>query len=852
MLSLIKKSILPTFLTLSTPIFSGLIGVGPFIENPVPPLTTYVFQYSESNGITNLNYPISTGTSSLLFSVSENSLGSGLIGGTGGSGGGNKPPPFAFFYSLADGFTTLNLSPVLEGIVNSVSLNNSSIGLIGGLDATAGNPKDAPFAFVYNTSISSSPINLNLSLQVASGTVQSVAINDSGNGLLGGLDQTAAQDAPLAFYYPSGLSPINLNLSSQVATGSVRWVDINSSGNGLIGGVDQTAGISLGAPLAFYYPSGSPALNLNLSSQIATGSVASVSINDSGNGLIGGVDETAGISLGAPLAFYYPSGGPAVNLNLSTAAATGSIVSVSINNSGNGLIGGGETVSGVSSPILFEFSSGVATLKDLSSFTTQGAILTVSINEDGIGLVGGFTGSSTNPAPFALLYSPSGLTSLTINGTGSVFSVSLNSLLSNLNQIPTSNITGNNLILANYINENASNKAYYFLPSELDGTLNQALEAVAPTRNAFSPYSAASNIFFLANTYSGNTNSSRTMRRLLSIASEQSIANLDLNPWNRLNESVIAFHKKRAPEAEPINGEREDELSPVYEEAATTKKEPFQMWGTVLGNVTYEKEQNQTPAFEQKTGGIILGFDKKLTTYGWFGAGAAYTYTDIKQHRKAGHNNINQESLFLNALWDNSHFYLNTALWGGLFQIKNRRNVQITGFDFKSKSSPNGWQVSPYAELGYSYSSSNKLFTVEPFILANWANVWQESFEEKGNNPFNMGQKSSYSSFLLSQAGIRFYQTIDLSNMYLSFLEQPSYIYQKPFGIGSVNAFIVGSPGSFTVTTFTSPQSLGAIDFQMIFQPKRISSVSGSLDYQGKFGEQTQSHVVSVNLFWDF
>ena len=71
-------------------------------------------------------------------------------------------------------------------------------------------------------------------------------------------------------------------------------------------------------------------------------------------------------------------------------------------------------------------------------------------------------------------------------------------------KFPPASLSGNNLIFANYINEFASEDAFYFIPSSLDGTLNAALQSAAPTRNGISIYTASNNLFYLTTSFANH------------------------------------------------------------------------------------------------------------------------------------------------------------------------------------------------------------------------------------------------------------------------------------------------------------------------------------------------------------
>ena len=136
--------------------------------------------------------------------------------------------------------------------------------------------------------------------------------------------------------------------------------------------------------------------------------------------------------------------------------------------------------------------------------------------------------------------------------------------------------------------------------------------------------------------------------------------------------------------------------------------------------------------------------------------------------------------------------------------------------------------------------------------MLDWICNWQGKSKERGDNPFNMVQKRHFSSFLRSEAGVRFYEAITFDNWRLGFEEKLSYVNKKPFKVGRVNASIVGAPGSFTVETLTTTQNLGVAELELLFEPKDPKYPTGSIGYQGEFGEMYQSHVVSLAINWSF
>lgn len=814
----------------------GLVG-GQYTSNAA--LASQVLASGTLNDVPGLS------SDGVINGVAVNSLGFGVIAGVDYNGSYD-----AFLVSPTG--STIPMTTTLTPFPNAytaqgAAINNSGNGVVGG---TTGNV--IPIAYTFDSLGNTQLLTIPNPWGMDMGTVVPVRVNDAGAVLIGGAD--FINSAGYACYFDAGGSSFLLSPT----TDYIVSVAINSSGDGIIGGPSD---INTTLAYAAFVPSADPhglvPLTLNNS---ANGYIQSVALNDMGNAILGGSNGTAAILYQATVA------GPTVTqLDPGNAVlpANGVIETVAINSSGLGLVGGQnytDLIAFTGPAVAFLVSADGTTITPLDNtvnplvFPANGVIFTVAINDAGAGILGGV--DYTNSVGVAYLYSPTtGLTPLTFSqSVSAVYSVAIvpfniAPVVPMLSNIPTAGLHHNNLHYAKYINRYASGKAFYFVPSVLDGTLVQALESAAPTRNAFSLSTADNNLFFLNNSFSKHSHNSRLFRRQLSqtsqIAATEHPLGMDPDLLVASNGNHLAWGRHT------VTSCREKKPKKVKECTVETDR-PYQIWGDVLGSLAYQKKQHQTPAFDPATGAAILAFDVKATTHAYFGGGAAYAYTHIHEDKNAGHANINQEYLFIYGLWDNTRWYFDAALWAGLFQTENVRKIRMTGFEFQSKSHPKGWQLEPHFEVGYDVTSCTQRTTFEPFVMLDWISNWQRSYQETGSGPFNAGQKKHYSSFLRSEAGGRFYQAMRYCTWNLVFQEKLSYVNKKPFKVGTVHAFLVGAPGSFTVETLTTPQNLCVAELQMIFEPNDPGYPSGSIDYQLEYGSMYQSHVVSLNMNWNF
>ncbi len=256
-----------------------------------------------------------------------------------------------------------------------------------------------------------------------------------------------------------------------------------------------------------------------------------------------------------------------------------------------------------------------------------------------------------------------------------------------------------------------------------------------------------------------------------------------------------------------------DQLTAAYgksqskpiEYCACPPAQTFSLWVDGLGAYFHQKERHQVTPFSAVLGGAILGFDYK----GWLnapvGGGLAVTHSGVDQN-SFGHASVNQESAFLYGSWVTSHFYADVALWGCYAQIDNVRTIGR----LNAKSETTAWLVTPHLELGGELTGCG--WMIEPFAMLDWPISWEQKFREHGAGSENVEQKKQHASLLRTEAGLRFYETIQYGWGRLVFLEKASYVNKKPFHV---------APGSFTVDTLTSTQNLGVGEFAILFEPKK-------------------------------
>lgn len=285
--------------------------------------------------MTQLSLPgITNGDSSEIFSVSINDAGAGLVGGRYLSGG----QAYAAIVASNGAVTRLSLPNITAGDTSSifsVSINESGTGLVGGISKIGGASGEA-----YAALVAANGTVTQLSLPDTSTNdlsyLNSVAINKSGTGLLGGARHSDRYDQGYAALVAANGTVTRLSLPNILNADSseIVAVSLNDSGVGLVGGRSFIGGGHMNgeAYAALIAPNGT-ATQLPLPHiAISDGSIiTSVSMNNAGVGLIGGQSIT-GLGGGEAYAVLVAPNGTVTQLSLPQIAVNdgSEILSVSL------------------------------------------------------------------------------------------------------------------------------------------------------------------------------------------------------------------------------------------------------------------------------------------------------------------------------------------------------------------------------------------------------------------------------------------------------------------------------------------------------------------------------------------
>ncbi len=374
-------------------------------------------------------------------------------------------------------------------------------------------------------------------------------------------------------------------------------------------------------------------------------------------------------------------------------------------------------------------------------------------------------------------------------------------------QISLTNLSGNNLTFARYLNEDAMDSPAQLLICDLpEHQQEKALTAASPARNAFPTFIEDNTCFAFS---------------------------------DMLDTHFSSMHYNRVFEQLAMNG------CYCYQPKGCCEATQSDFWIDGFYDYAQQDAQSQTPGFDFNSEGIFVGYDSNCLENAMLGISAGYAHSNFydRHHRGKGHINYYAVTPYGMTYIDNA--YVETALTFSYNQIKNKRHIIFTDYDERASSSHHSYLLMPHLGLGYDIAYCWGIF--EPFVAFDWVVNWDRGFKEHGSEAFDMKQKSSTSSMLRSQIGFQLYQTLEWGcGTTFVLRETAAYVNKKPFDVGRVKSALVGNPHYFTQKSFKEAQNLITVGISGMLNTK--NGYYGMFSYDGERGSGYNAYEVQLKL----
>ncbi len=411
-----------------------------------------------------------------------------------------------------------------------------------------------------------------------------------------------------------------------------------------------------------------------------------------------------------------------------------------------------------------------------------------------------------------------------------------NSILLTLLEVPSfglqlTDLTGNSLMLANYLN--ALGAPVLGVPFDTLANLSEndqaaALLTLSPSRAAFARYGNSQAAFSFSRLVGQRLSNARILRE----AGKPPIASLAAHSIDEAELLAAADNKTRYGGA-----------------IRRVDKKSYNIWISGFGGLLYEKAARQNPAFHATNSGLIAAIDKTFSNDAILGGGLAYANSQIHEANQLGKALTQGGLATLYGTWFFSDFFLDASVWCGYLRTNNQRNVSYPGFAAIATSHYGSVEANGHFELGYDWCWRQG--ALEPFVACDFVGNWQGDYSEQDAAPYNMHIQSNFASLLQTEVGFNGYYNRDFFTHWIFILRgKLSYVNQVPFHQSALQANLIGTASSVSLVTSLHTQNLFSPALELYWKHRRGFFIS--LFYNGQFGKSFLNNELEAKLGLSF
>ncbi|KAG6559777.1 Autotransporter beta-domain [Candidatus Rhabdochlamydia oedothoracis] len=284
--------------------------------------------------------------------------------------------------------------------------------------------------------------------------------------------------------------------------------------------------------------------------------------------------------------------------------------------------------------------------------------------------------------------------------------------------------------------------------------------------------------------------------------------------------------------------------------------EPTDIWFNPLGFVYSQDSRpeigHEAIGFTNQTYGFTIGIDHLFTDNWSLGAGIGYSQSQLDWKQQAGKACASSGYLGPCLKYNSENFYFDFLVLGTGSFYDVHRKIKFPGISRNADSTPTIWNISESILAGFRLERYCNFF-LQPEILLDQLNIFQEAFKENKANSINLSVKRKYASFLRFLINMKLAKKWLYCNMCLVPSVNVGWLRTTPLsGRHYTASFREGTfcKSDFSVTSFhqITDQILLGAQFSVSSQ----NGFSISLGYDGKFGNGSKINQVNMALDWKF
>ncbi len=180
---------------------------------------------------------------------------------------------------------------------------------------------------------------------------------------------------------------------------------------------------------------------------------------------------------------------------------------------------------------------------------------------------------------------------------------------------------------------------------------------------------------------------------------------------------------------------------------------PRGLWAKGYGSIGERRGDEISTKYDYRGGGLIVGFDRKLSERLLLGAAAGYSYTKVNMNSLNDDGRVASYQGSLYGAYNIDPWYVNGLIAYGYNRYDTTRNIVFGGIARVAHANYGGHSLSGYAETGYRIKTN--AVDIIPMASIQAGSLWRNAFTESDAEALDLNADSDRTSSFIGSLGVK-------------------------------------------------------------------------------------------------
>jgi outer membrane autotransporter protein len=228
------------------------------------------------------------------------------------------------------------------------------------------------------------------------------------------------------------------------------------------------------------------------------------------------------------------------------------------------------------------------------------------------------------------------------------------------------------------------------------------------------------------------------------------------------------------------------------------KPSTWGFWTRGYGNLGERRGNDVSSRYDYNTGGIIVGFDRKISDTFLLGASVGYSYTRVNMKDLSDNGTVSSYQGSLYGAYLSGPWYVNGILSYGYNRNYTSRDISFGNIMATANADYGGQTIAAYTEAGYAFKMNT--ITIIPMASFQAGYLTQNSYTERDAGALNLAVDRNHTSSLLSSLGVKVRKDFTIDAGTLTPEVRAKWLHEFSNDDYMLNSAFAGAPAS----TFTA------------------------------------------------